>query len=135
MKQAVFLLEGYSFDKVYMDFTRIESDSFRLDIRPRGVYAEEDGRYSLTFEFIADDSVTKQNIMSVTCKASFLFKDKIPLEQIPPYFYANSIAIIFPYVRAFVSTVSLQSNRPVIMLPTMNLSSLQEELLNNTVRR
>lgn len=71
--------------------------------------------------------------MSVVCNATFMFKDEISFEDIPPYFFANSIVIIFPYVRAFVSTVSLQSNRPAIVLPTMNLSSLQDELKNNTV--
>lgn len=41
-----------------------------------------------------------------------MFESARTLEDIPDYFYANSIAILFPYVRAFVSTVSLQANIP-----------------------
>lgn len=48
-------------------------------------------------------------------------------------FYANSIAIVFPYIRAFISTVTLQANLvSPILLPTMNLTSLGERLMNNT---
>ncbi len=132
MEQAVFSLQNYSFDKVTLDFANIGSDTFRLDIRPRGVFVKEEKKYILTFEFLANDNMTDKNVMSVICNATFLFKDEISFDEIPTYFYANSIAIIFPYVRAFVSTVSLQSNRPAIVLPTMNLSSLQEELKNNS---
>lgn len=50
----------------------------------------------------------------------------------PSYFYRNSIAIVFPYIRAFISTVTLQANIPPIILPTMNLTSLEIPLKQNT---
>lgn len=52
--------------------------------------------------------------------------------EIPNYFYANSLAIIFPYIRAFVSTITLQSNMHPIVLPTVNLMGLSEKLKRNT---
>lgn len=52
--------------------------------------------------------------------------------EIPDYFYANSLAIIFPYIRAFVSTITLQSNMHPIVLPTVNLMGLSEKLKRNT---
>lgn len=54
------------------------------------------------------------------------------LKDIPDFFYANSIAIIFPYIRAFVSTLTLQANIPPIVLPTLNLSQLRTILRDNT---
>lgn len=48
--------------------------------------------------------------IKVHCSAVFNFGCSIKFEEIPSYFYANSIAIIFPYVRAFISTVTLQAN-------------------------
>ena len=56
----------------------------------------------------------------------------MPLEEIPGFFYPNSLAIIFPYVRAFVSTITLQANVHPVMLPTLNLIGLTEELRSNT---
>jgi preprotein translocase subunit SecB len=66
------------------------------------------------------------------CKARFVFREPVLLEEIPDYFYLNSIAILFPYVRAFVSIITLQANINPLMLPTMNLASLQETLKKNT---
>lgn len=42
------------------------------------------------------------------------------------------MAILFPYIRAFVSTVTLQANVMPILLPTVNLSSLESRLRENT---
>ncbi|MBQ2321387.1 MAG: protein-export chaperone SecB, partial [Bacteroidales bacterium] len=44
----------------------------------------------------------------------------------------NSVAIIFPYIRAFVSTISLQANVNPIVLPTINLTGLTGELKRQT---
>jgi len=54
------------------------------------------------------------------------------MEDIPDFFYKNSIAILFPYLRAYLSLVTTQANVPGIILPTYNLSGLEEELRSNT---
>ena len=61
-----------------------------------------------------------------------MFNGSTSIEDIPEYFYPNSIAIIFPYIRAFVSTLSLQANVKPIVLPTINLIGLTNELKENT---
>ena len=70
--------------------------------------------------------------MEVHCVAEYSFQKEIEFADIPPYFYSNSIAILFPYVRAFISNLSLQANFPPMILPTMNLSDLGEELKAHT---
>lgn len=45
------------------------------------------------------------------------------LDDIPEYFYANSIAILFPYIRVFVSTVTLQANIKPIVLQHITITS------------
>jgi preprotein translocase subunit SecB len=76
---------------------------------------------------------TNKNVVDVTCIASFSFDYRLPIESIPEYFYPNSLAIVFPYVRAFVSTLSLQANVHPIILPTVNLMGLTEQLKKNTI--
>lgn len=64
--------------------------------------------------------------------ASFQFsEDVIDIEDIPTYFYANSIAIVFPYLRAFISSLTIQANLKPMILPTMNLTSLSSPLKEN----
>lgn len=77
--------------------------------------------------------IANVEVISVNCQAEFMFESARTLEDIPDYFYANSIAILFPYVRAFVSTVSLQANIPPIIIPTLNLSPLKDYLKANTI--
>lgn len=139
MEQAVFSLKNYKFDKVTLDFADVISSQLRLNIEPFGLFNPTNRIYTLTFVFKAfaaseDDGglPIEKPLVSIRCVAEFEFKNVDVVDDIPPYFYSNSIAILFPYVRAFISTVTLQANISPIVLPTMNLSSLQEELKRNT---
>lgn len=140
MEQAVFSLKDYRFDKVTLDFSEIVSQKIRLSIDPIGVFDTTNKTFTLTFIFNAfakadetNDLAPEKNLVNIRCVADFEFQNINGIDDIPPYFYSNSIAILFPYVRAFVSTVTLQANISPMMLPTMNLSSLQEELKKNTI--
>lgn len=135
MENATFTLVNYKFDKVELDFVpRCEEKKWQISIAPKGVYSPATGVYELFFCFQGRLGEKEEApFIKVHCSAVFNFGCSIKIEEIPSYFYANSIAIIFPYVRAFISTVTLQANIPPVVLPTYNLSSLQEELRNNTV--
>jgi len=78
------------------------------------------------------DPSTISTAIEVLVEAKFSFRDVDRLEDIPDYFYPNAIAILFPYVRAFVSTLTLQANMPALVIPTMNLTALKDDFKNNT---
>ena len=134
--QAAFSFKGFHFDKVKMDFSVLQGNDLRLDIEPQGTFYSEDKTFELFFRFSAiavgqDESETGQNVLEVNCVSSFEFKNVETVEDIPDYFFANSLAIVFPYVRAFVSNITLQANIRPLVLPTLNLSGLQDQLRNN----
>ncbi len=134
METALFSLKEYRFTKVDIDFSDSLSSSLGLDLRPCGKFFSDKRKYELVFEFFVKElseggSYEGKQIIHIVCKAIFEFSS----ENIPEYFYSNSIAIIFPYLRAFISTVSLQANiMPPIVLPTLNLSSLKDKLIEAT---
>ena len=135
MKQAEFSLKNYKFTHVELNLDNIkEKDNLALELNPCGVFFSEKGDYELFFDFTASNTVNGQKniVVHVICKALFHFNNTCSFSDIPEYFYANSIAIIFPYVRAFVSTVTLQANIAPIILPTLNLSALRDNLKSNT---
>ena len=72
-------------------------------------------------------------VVNISLEADFEFNGISELEDVPDYFYPNSLAIVYPYVRAFVSTLSLQANIHPLLLPTINLSSLKEEFKKHTI--
>ena len=129
MEQAVFNFEGYSFTQIELDFRSADSGSLKLEIDPSGVFHKADKLYTLTFDFRAKEEVSGRTVVHVSCVARF----RLSCELLPDYFYANSIAIVFPYVRALVSTLSLQANvGSPIVIPTLNLSSLRDRLIAET---
>lgn len=136
LKNTAFKFEGYRFLQAKLELASLENiSSFNISIEPRGEYYPSERRYHLFFKFQAFTQEGLQVVLT-ECEARFLFVSSLTLEEIPNYFYPNSIALVFPYVRAFVSTLTLQANlQPPIVLPTLNLTSLQETLKNSTLEK
>lgn len=131
MEKAQFKLDNFVFNKAELDFTKRKSSELVLKFTPNGKFFFATKNYELNLLFTASDSES-DNVVLVNCLATFSFQDVMELKDIPDFFYANSIAIIFPYIRAFVSTLTLQANIPPIVLPTLNLSQLRTILRDNT---
>ncbi|MBO5679633.1 MAG: protein-export chaperone SecB [Bacteroidaceae bacterium] len=134
MTKAAFSLEGYFFNKVNIDFDANTEDELQINFEPSGLFrqTESDSSYELKIVFSATDKNSQKRMVEIECHAMFRFATRIEFGEIPSYFYGNSIAIVFPYIRAFISTVTLQANFQPLVLPTMNLSSLADPLRENT---
>ena len=131
VSKAAFSLCAYKFVKVEMNLDSIDPNSkYSIKIIPSGIFTPDSGIYQLSFTFKA--KVDEKEIVNIVCTADYKFNTPMDVNDIPEYFYANSIAIIFPYVRAFVSTVTLQANVIPMLIPTLNLSNLSGELKANT---
>jgi len=112
-----------------------QSDSnLKLGFKPSGRYESSTGIFELKIMFIASvDKEEGETIFDLTSVATFQFESAPILEDIPSYFYKNSIAIVFPYIRAFISTLTLQANTRLLRLGLMNLSNLEKPLIENTI--
>ena len=109
-----------------------QGEEFDCAFTPSGTYFPESGIYMTKLIFEAKSPTNGEPIVRVECDATFEFGEPLPFENLPNYFFANSSAIIYPYIRAFISTLTLQANYPPFVLPTLNVSSLGKELRNNT---
>lgn len=129
MEKAEFSFKGYRFSKVSFDFDIVNNESFDVKINPSGKYDSSESVFILRFLFEAFASTEKKLVSSVECESIFKFVEPIDFADIPPYFFANSIAIVFPYIRAFISTISVQAGgiKPIV-IPTFNLTSLRNRL-------
>ena len=137
MEAARFSLVDYHFDKVVLNLDMLRQDSsFDIKFSPSGLFISKTKEYILTFLFTAGyEGSNDESIISVRCQAKYVFKEVSSFEEIPPFFYNNAIAILFPYVRSFISTVTLQANIQPLLLPTLNLSDLQDILKKNTTEQ
>lgn len=137
VKKASFSFMGYQVKKfTFEEPNDNKVDSFSLAFEPSGLYDEKSGIFRLKFDFRTFiQGNLEQDIITAEITSDFHFIDSIPFEEIPDYFYKNSIAIVFPYLRAFVSTLTFQANTKPIILPVMNLSGLEESFRKRSKKK
>jgi preprotein translocase subunit SecB len=114
----------------FVMFEHTEYD-LTLTILPSGVVQPDISRFDLQLVFEANDSQNQQ-VVRVVSKAQFSYEGIDDITN-TPFFIHNAPAIAFPYVRAYISTLTVQSGIQSIVLPTLNLSGLSEELKQNIV--
>lgn len=135
MSNAAFSIVNYQFDKVSLDLSKNTDDELKLSFDTSGHYKQEDSTYELTFLAKVFNGDNNENaFLAIQCKGLFKFEDVATFDEIPDFFYRNSIAILFPYVRAYISLITTQANVKGIILPTLNLSHLEQELRANTTQ-
>lgn len=134
MEKASFAIEHFKFDKVTIDLDNKNGKDIFVAFDPKGVFHKNNSSYELTIGFNAFDNKENkgQPFVFVRCIGIFKFQNVDNLSEIPSFFYKNSIAILFPYLRAYVSLVTNQANIPPLVLPTMNLSALEHPLKANS---
>lgn len=133
---AAFMLSGYQFDKISIDAENHSSTDLMVEFATQGTFFKADTIYELVFSVVVFNKDKRDNpFVKVQCRGSFKFENEATLIDIPDFFYKNSIAILFPYLRAYVSLVTTQANVPGIILPTYNLSDLGEELRKNSTEK
>jgi len=131
-----FKISSFSFEEPDGKYNTLD-----IEFAPSGIYNSSTGLYQLTLGFvtiarkeeIANETADYKVVMKAHFEATFSFEEIIDIKDFPEYFYANSIAISFPYLRSFISTLTLQANVKLIMLPTLNLNSLSLKLKDNTL--
>lgn len=128
MEPAAFKLADYNFSKTIIDYSNHGEGDIDIDFKVNGQYKRSDSKFYLNFETIGKVEGYEDTFISVQCQGIFEFKNVDSFSEIPNFFYVNCIAILFPYVRSYISTVSVQSNIKPIILPTLNLTPLAQEL-------
>lgn len=132
-KKADFKFVKFKVPKFSYNETKEEKKEIKLLFNPSGVYNESERKFELTIDFLGyEEGQEDSPIISVSSVSIFKFKEDIVFNEIPEYFYTNSIAIVFPYLRAFISNLTLQANTGLIMLGLMNFIGMSEVLKQNT---
>ena len=135
-EKAAFQLNKYVFNSVFINLENQKPSEVSIDFDPSGVFDSENSTYELKFIFSAFNTDSEDTpFIKIQCLGTFSFENVKTVAEIPSFFYRNAIAILFPYVRAFISTVTLQANIPPMILPTYNLSELEAPLKENTLTK
>lgn len=133
VKSATFQFTGFQIIESHIVRQEVEkkTSNLNLSFNPRGVIDKENKIYKIYLGVHIEDS-EKIFVADFEIVGSFLFSDLIGIDNSNSVFYVNAPAILFPYVRAYISTITNLSGRDTITLPTLNLSSLGSILKENT---
>jgi preprotein translocase subunit SecB len=136
MQTAAFSIVNFMFDKVSLDLSNHKSDELSLSFETTGNFIKDESVYELSFRVnVFNENQDEFPFVTVRCVGLFKFDNVSELNEIPDFFYRNAIAILFPYVRAYISLITSQANLPGIILPTLNLSHLEVDLRKNTIQK
>lgn len=130
-QEATFSFTGYKIKEFSFTEPAGEHSNLNVDFSPSGQYNQKEGIFTLLLSFSAA-TLNGSIFIKVVVEANYKFEENMLFEKFPPYFFPNSIAIVFPYVRAFVTTLTSVANIKPLILPTFNLSSLEGILKENT---
>ena len=125
-KVAKFRLKEYKINKANIEFNPSMpiSEDISIELERKSMSNEDENLYRLEFGVkIADKEQNLQVYANLI--GLFEFDSDIDDRTISIFFNINAPAILFPYVRAYISTLtSLSGIRPII-LPTINLANLE----------
>lgn len=127
-KTARFRMQGYLITNTSIRLTGNEiGEDMEFGIAPEGVFNEEEKTFLLTLNVVAKDK--EQNLdLSLTIKGMFEY-DTDDMNELIPYISMNAPAILFPYIRAYISNITALGGTQPIILPTLNVEGVGLELL------
>lgn len=104
--------------------TNLAQDSAsQLSVNFKQTVGVDEGNHKMRLLFDTEIADEKKNIeIMVKAEGFFEFEQGLPEEQKERFFKINAPAILFPYVRAYISTLTALSGINPITLPTLNLS-------------
>lgn len=133
---ATFQFLGFQIPHASFNTPEEQFSNLEYKLGPTGMFYTQASEYDLTLLFDAvgyNKEGEGRSSCQVTIQARFVFNPKIASkDEIPEYFFQNSIAIVFPYLRSFISSLTLQTNTRIIVLPIVNLSHLAYLLKSTT---
>jgi len=134
VEKASFSFDSYKIIKFsYLDPNQ-DTDTVSFGINPSGNYSEKNGIFTTQFDFVIKyGENNEKELLSVTMQAVFNFGGQLSYTDIPPFFFINSTGIVFPYLRAFISTLTTLANVKPLLLGLLNLSSLESVFKENII--
>lgn len=103
----------------------------QVNFYPKGYIFKSLRQFHLELALDIKEETNKFSIRIVAV-AVFEFEENADLAKYKDgFFVLNAPAIMFPYIRAYISNLTAQSGLFTVTLPTFNLTTMGEALKNN----
>lgn len=112
-------------------FRNITDYKIQIDFDASGFIDQKESKYYLNLVANVKDEDDNFEISIVTESVFNFDEDADVNELIESMFTLNAPAIVFPYIRAYISSLTALSGMPTLTIPTLNLSKVGETLKEN----
>jgi preprotein translocase subunit SecB len=130
---ASFNFEGFKIIKSYFEINDSDNNqTFSINFNPKGVINKESLKFEMELGVIINENDNKFRAEIIVI-GHFKFGADLGEDMLDNFFYKNAPAILFPYIRAYITTLTSLSGINPVILPTLNLSMLGPELKKNTI--
>ncbi|MDY0090016.1 MAG: protein-export chaperone SecB [Flavobacteriaceae bacterium] len=127
-----FQFKGYRVRKSLIELQEESNlDNLKIGFKVSGVVNKNNNLFLLNLSVKVTNNENDLQI-EVETVGEYKFEEFDDSKEISNFFYINASAILFPYIRAYISTLTNLSGNISIILPTMNLTNLADDLKLNT---
>ncbi len=126
-KISKFRFEGYKITHCELNLSGKNSDNTKCGISIKAKGKIKNDNFLLTLE-VSISSNDKSIDANVIMTGTFVFDRAISKDTLSDLFCANAPAIMFPYVRAYISTLTALSGIDTVTVPTLAMTPLGEEI-------
>ncbi len=132
-EKSQFQFRNYIIKKSLIEINNVPKKHSDINIKfnPKGIIDSKNNTFNLEFQTIMTSVDNSINI-DVILSANFIFDSNISKDVLDALFYSNAPALIFPYVRAYISTLTSISGISTLTLQTLNMTSIGKVLKENT---
>ena len=132
MEESRFQFKGFRIKRSLIERNEsLASTKISIGMSPKGTLKINDSIFELELKVIIHDE-NKAFKIEVDAVAFYEFDAKVEKDKLNSMFYINAPAILFPYIRAYISTLTNLSGFETITLPTLNVVQLGKDLEKNT---
>lgn len=132
VSKAAFNFKSYKISQFALNEPANGKNELSIKFNPSGNFLSTSEEFHLELKFSASLNDNSESFLTATLEAIFAFENVKSIDEIPDFFYVNSIAIVFPYLRAFITTLTSVAGTKPLILPTYNLTHLGSLLKNST---
>lgn len=101
---------------------------YSIGIKAKGKIQGDRFYLTLDTTVSSKDENISANVIMV---GEFVFNNEIAKEMLGGLFCINAPAIMFPYIRAYISTLTALSGIDTVIVPTLMMAPLKEEILQS----
>lgn len=122
-----FRFKGYKITHSELNISGEQSENteYSIGINAKGKAETDNFILTLDVSISSNDNSIDANVV---VEGTFNFNKEISKEILDSLFCANAPAIMFPYVRAYISTLTALSGVDTVVIPTLAMTPLGEEI-------